>query len=65
MFKLRVIFLSLSSVSNLDDTDNMSTAYDEKGLKQHGEDKGVYDVETVPVYDSAGPVEFEEKKDLR
>jgi len=27
--------------------------------------KGSIDVETVPIYDDQGPVEFEEKKELR
>ncbi|KAK5123928.1 hypothetical protein LTR85_002125 [Meristemomyces frigidus] len=37
---------------------------EEKNFK-HGEMKGGYDVQDVPVYDDAGPVEFAEKAELR
>lgn len=41
-----------------------SPSVEEKGYK-HGEAKEDYDIENVPVYDDAGPVEFAEKAELR
>lgn len=42
----------------------LSQIVDEKQIK-HADIKGDYDVETEPIYDEEGPVEFAEKKDLR
>jgi hypothetical protein len=41
------------------------TPPDEKKAYPHGDVKGEYDVETAPVYDDSGPVEFAEKKELK
>ena len=41
------------------------TPPDEKKDLKYGDVKDVYDVESSPVYDESGPVEFQEKKELR
>ena len=41
------------------------TPPDEKKDFNHGDFKEQYDIETAPIYDDSGPVEFEEKKELK
>jgi len=43
---------------------DFSDIIDEKRVR-HSDIKDDYDVETAPIYDEDGPVEFAEKKDLR
>jgi hypothetical protein len=54
-------------LSELDEMADVAPAYEEEEKKvgYYESVKGDYNVEAVPVYDDAGPVEFAEKRELR